>query len=200
MRKKKISVLIVFLIVISCIGVSYAVFTYYSSTNVGSLVASNVYMYTDSNTNARAIDMLPMDRATAIRRSNTRTSFLVNGRNDTDKTLTYTIDIVNRKVDGKENIPFRFVNIDIFDNNETYYVQDVSIADFKEGDLPTFTITPNTDYFKRFYVRFWVNKDIFLSDSDPRANFKLTESGSAALPLYRDAVVSFDVVVSGTLN
>lgn len=198
--KKKLKIIITALIVLACIGVSYAIFTYYESFNVGTLVASNIYMYVDDADDARGNNMYPMDRATAISRENNRTSFLVKGRNDTSKSLTFTIDVVNRKVAGKENIPFRFVNIDISDDNNIYYVQDMSVEDLKKGTLPTFTVTPNTDYSKRFYVRFWVNKKILLSDSDPRANFRLTESGSVTLPLYSDAVLALDVVVEGTLN
>lgn len=199
MKKRKLNVLIVFLIVISCIGVSYAIFTYNKSLDMGALVGSEIYFKITNNEDVTGSNCFPMDASRARNISDNTITFTIEGKNTTSSTLTYTIDIVNRKVNGKENIPFKFVNIDLVDSNNIFYANDVNLVDYK-SNLPSFTVSPNTDYQIGYVVRFWVNKDILISDSNVYANYKLTDNGPSYLTKFSDTVLAFDVIVTSNMS
>lgn len=195
--KKKIKVLLTFLIVISCVGISYAIFTYRKTINIGTLVTGDIYMRVDTPSVVTGNSMLPMDHTKAITLSNNIMNFTIYGRNNNSTALKYDFDIVNRKVVGKENILAKFVNVDIYDGDGTYYANDISLQEYKMGTKPIFTVTANTNYSKTFYVRFWVNKNLLISDTDIKADYRLTDNGSSYLTKFSDLVLAYDVIVNG---
>ena len=205
--KKRILFIIPLLIVL--IGVSYA---FYNYSRIGEdnneILSGQIYMrYNDTNT-LYLTNVFPetKEEALAEGRTDNEIRFTINGKNTNEtRSIYYEIDLnLGDEVSGKNRIRPEDVMIHLECDGEVL-VDAVSYSKWNEERLWAETIPANTltESSKSYVLKAWVSEDVFISDSNPNADYTAQDWNnsyiSLKLSVYGDFVeksVPFNYMVN----
>lgn len=220
-KKKIIRLSILIVSIISLLGITYAWFSYYSEGDNQMIVASDLYLNLDDETDTIDLNNFfpetkeearDTTRHQAGTVTNNTLTFSIVGKNDTDKRIFY--EIVLNHGDDKENLErfndedLEFDLIEVIDNQDVLLLDSVKFDEINNTRIWVDNVAGNTtsEITKTYKIRMWLSSTVLVSDSDPNrtyyatgehafknhyANYKVSINGDLAKKPYP---LSFDLI------
>ena len=205
--KKKIVTIIGLCLVIALIGISFAWFNYYQEGSNQKVIAGNLYLVLDNETDGFSLNNIyPSTIEEARARNDNILTFSVSGKNTlSSDNIHYEIMLKNG--DEKESPYVRFNPkdlvfdlIEVGDNNEeTYLLDAVSFPSIDGRRIWVDTVLHGTnEKVERTYkLRMWLSDKVIISDSDVNADYTAHTGTSTD---FKNHYASVKIAVNGDLE
>ena len=176
MKKIIIPILIVLIVLL---GVSFSWFNYYREGSNQKLIASNLYLHlNDESNNILLNNAYPLSPTEARELTDNVIEFSIDGVNTTNQDIYYEIKLLYGEDDADlirfrdQDLRFDLVEVDE-NNNETYLLDAVTYQSINNKRMWVETIEGNTSnkVSKNYKLRMWISDTVLISDTDPNATY-----------------------------
>ena len=167
MKKNIRLLIIIFLVIITLVGISYAWFNYYGEGKNSEFVAGNLYLRLDDGTKSISIpNALPESASHARNRDNNTLTFTIRGKNESQDDVIYSILLNNgNDIDGKNRFDasdIRFDLVEIDGNNRIMLLNAVSYTEFNQTPIWEEVVRKETDdvVTHTYELRMWIDENV----------------------------------------
>ena len=165
------------------LGGSYAFYTYQKYSGMQNLLNGEIYLNYLEDNEVHISGIFPETKEEALKRNDNTISFKVLSKNTSDKDIYYGITLnYGEEISNKIRIDAKYIMI-YLECDGKVLIDGIRYSDFNNRrvyvdkiDAKTYTETT-----KNYTLRFWVDEETTISDTDSNASYKATEWANSYL-------------------
>ena len=180
--KTRKNILIVFGLVL-LLGGSYAFYTYQKYSGMQNLLNGEIYLNYLEDNEVHISGIFPETKEEALKRDDNTISFKVLSKNTSDKDIYYGITLnYGEEVSNKIRIDAKYIMI-YLECDGKVLIDGIRYSDFNNRRIYVDKIDAKTytETTKNYTLRFWVDEETTISDTDNNASYKATEWANSYL-------------------
>ncbi len=165
------------------LGGSYAFYTYQKYSGMQNLLNGEIYLNYLEDNEVHISGIFPETKEEALKRDDNTISFKVLSKNTSDKDIYYGITLnYGEEISNKVRIDAKYIMI-YLECDGKVLIDGIRYSDFNNrriyvDKIDTKTYTETT---KNYTLRFWVDEETTISDTDINASYKATEWANSYL-------------------
>ena len=180
--KTRKSILIVLGLVL-LLGGSYAFYTYQKYSGMQNLLNGEIYLNYLEDNEVQISGIFPETKEEALKRDDNTISFKVLSKNTSDKDIYYGITLnYGEEISNKVRIDAKYIMI-YLECDGKVLIDGIRYSDFNNRRIYVDKINAKTytETTKNYTLRFWVDEETTISDTDNNASYKATEWANSYL-------------------
>ena len=180
--KTRKSILIVLGLVL-LLGGSYAFYTYQKYSGMQNLLNGEIYLNYLEDNEVHISGIFPETKEEALKRDDNTISFKVLSKNTSDKDIYYGITLnYGEEISNKIRIDAKYIMI-YLECDGKVLIDGIRYSDFNNRRIYVDKIDAKTytETTKNYILRFWVDEETSISDTDANASYKATEWANSYL-------------------
>ena len=187
MVKKKSQMFIIigiFTFILFLGGTTYAWFTYRRETSEQKLMAGTIYLHlNEGQEEIEMSNVFPETKEEARVRNDNYITFTIDGKNTSNKTIYYEIDLKHGTDKDSPKVRYRdqdlrfdLVELDSNDNEVRYLLSNVGYDSLVNKKIYVDTIEANTsvEVLRKYKLRMWLSDEVIISDTELNATYPAT--------------------------
>ena len=180
--KTRKSILIVLGLVL-LLGGSYAFYTYQKYSGMQNLLNGEIYLNYLEDNEVHISGIFPETKEEALKRDDNTINFKVLSKNTSDKDIYYGITLnYGEEISNKIRIDAKYIMI-YLECDGKVLIDGIRYSDFNNRRIYVDKIEAKTytETTKNYTLRFWVDEETTISDTDINASYKATEWANSYL-------------------
>ena len=165
------------------LGGSYAFYTYQKYSGMQNLLNGEIYLNYLEDNEVHISGIFPETKEEALKRNDNTISFKVLSKNTSDKDIYYGITLnYGEEISNKIRIDAKYIMI-YLECDGKVLIDGIRYSDFNNRRIYVDKIDAKTytETTKNYTLRFWVDEETTISDTDSNASYKATEWASSYL-------------------
>ena len=165
------------------LGGSYAFYTYQKYSGMQNLLNGEIYLNYLEDNEVHISGIFPETKEEALKRDDNTISFKVLSKNTSDKDIYYGITLnYGEEISNKIRIDAKYIMI-YLECNGKVLIDGIRYSDFNNRRIYVDKIDAKTyaETTKNYTLRFWVDEETTISDTDSNASYKSTEWANSYL-------------------
>ena len=165
------------------LGGSYAFYTYQKYSGMQNLLNGEIYLNYLEDNEVHISEIFPETKEEALKRDDNTISFKVLSKNTSDKDIYYGITLnYGEEISNKVRIDAKYIMI-YLECNGKVLIDGIRYSDFNNRRIYVDKIDAKTytETTKNYTLRFWVDEETTISDTDSNASYKATEWANSYL-------------------
>ena len=165
------------------LGGSYAFYTYQKYSGMQNLLNGEIYLNYLEDNEVHISGIFPETKEEALKRDDNTISFKVLSKNTSDKDIYYGITLnYGEEISNKVRIDAKYIMI-YLECDGKVLIDGIRYSDFNNRRIYVDKIDAKTytETTKNYILRFWVDEETTISDSDSNASYKATEWANSYL-------------------
>ena len=165
------------------LGGSYAFYTYQKYSGMQNLLNGEIYLNYLEDNEVHISGIFPETKEEALKRDDNTISFKVLSKNTSDKDIYYGITLnYGEEVSNKIRIDAKYIMI-YLECDGKVLIDGIRYSDFNNRRIYVDKIDAKTyaETTKNYTLRFWVDEETTISDTDTNASYKATEWANSYL-------------------
>ena len=165
------------------LGGSYAFYTYQKYSGMQNLLNGEIYLNYLENNEVHISGIFPETKEEALKRDDNTISFKVLSKNTSDKDIYYGITLnYGEEISNKIRIDAKYIMI-YLECDGKVLIDGIRYSDFNNRRIYVDKIDAKTytETTKNYILRFWVDEETTISDTDNNASYKATEWANSYL-------------------
>ena len=165
------------------LGVSYAFYTYQKYSGMQNLLNGEIYLNYLEDNEVHISGIFPETKEEALKRDDNTISFKVLSKNTSDKDIYYGITLnYGEEISNKIRIDAKYIMI-YLECDGKVLIDGIRYSDFNNRRIYVDKIDAKTytETTKNYILRFWVDEETSISDTDANASYKATEWANSYL-------------------
>ena len=165
------------------LGGSYAFYTYQKYSGMQNLLNGEIYLNYLEDNEVHISGIFPETKEEALKRDDNKISFKVLSKNTSDKDIYYGITLnYGEKISNKVRIDAKYIMI-YLECDGKVLIDGIRYSDFNNRRIYVDKINAKTytETTKNYTLRFWVDEETTISDTDSNASYKATEWANSYL-------------------
>ncbi len=165
------------------LGVSYAFYTYQKYSGMQNLLNGEIYLNYLEDNEVHISGIFPETKEEALKRNDNTISFKVLSKNTSDKDIYYGITLnYGEEISNKVRIDSKYIMI-YLECDGKVLIDGIRYSDFNNRRIYVDKIDAKTytETTKNYTLRFWVDEETTISDTDTNASYKATEWANSYL-------------------
>ena len=165
------------------LGGSYAFYTYQKYSEMQNLLNGEIYLNYLEDNEVHISGIFPETKEEALKRDDNTISFKVLSKNTSDKDIYYGITLnYGEEISNKIRIDAKYIMIYIECDGKVL-IDGIRYSDFNNRRIYVDKIEAKTyiETTKNYTLRFWVDEETTISDTDSNASYKATEWANSYL-------------------
>ena len=180
--KTRKNILIVFGLVL-LLGGSYAFYTYQKYGGMEDILNGEIYLNFLEDNEVHMSGIFPETKEEALTRDDNIINFKVLSKNTSDKDIYYGITLnYGEEISNKVRIDAKYIMI-YLECDDKVLIDGIRYSDFNNRRIYVDKIDAKTytETTKNYTLRFWVDEETTISDTDSNASYKATEWANSYL-------------------
>ncbi len=181
MKTRKSILMILGLVLL--LGGSYAFYTYQKYSDMQNLLNGEIYLNYLEDNEVHISGIFPETKEEALKRNDNTISFKVLSKNTSDKDIYYGITLnYGEEISNKIRIDAKYIMI-YLECDGKVLIDGIRYSDFNNRRIYVDKIDAKTytETTKNYTLRFWVDEETTISDTDSNASYKATEWANSYL-------------------
>ena len=165
------------------LGGSYAFYTYQKYSGMQNLLNGEIYLNYLEDNEVHISGIFPETKEEALKRDDNTISFKVLSKNTSDKDIYYGITLnYGEEISNKVRIDAKYIMI-YLECDGKVLIDGIRYSDFNNRRIYVDKIDAKTytETTKNYTLRFWVDEETTISDTDSNASYKATEWANSYL-------------------
>ena len=165
------------------LGGSYAFYTYQKYSGMQNLLNGEIYLNYLEDNEVHISGIFPETKEEALKRDDNTISFKVLSKNTSDKDIYYGITLnYGEEISNKIRIDAKYIMI-YLECDGKVLIDGIRYSDFNNRRIYVDKIDAKTytETTKNYTLRFWVDEETTISDTDSNASYKATEWANSYL-------------------
>ena len=165
------------------LGGSYAFYTYQKYSGMQNLLNGEIYLNYLEDNEVHISRIFPETKEEALKRDDNTISFKVLSKNTSDKDIYYGITLnYGEEISNKIRIDAKYIMI-YLECDGKVLIDGIRYSDFNNRRIYVDKIDAKTytETTKNYILRFWVDEETSISDTDANASYKATEWANSYL-------------------
>ena len=165
------------------LGGSYAFYTYQKYSGMQNLLNGEIYLNYLEDNEVHISGIFPETKEEALKRDDNTISFKVLSKNTSDKDIYYGITLnYGEEISNKIRIDAKYIMI-YLECDGKVLIDGIRYSDFNNRRIYVDKIDAKTytETTKNYTLRFWVDEETTISDTDNNASYKATEWANSYL-------------------
>ncbi len=165
------------------LGGSYAFYTYQKYSGMQNLLNGEIYLNYLEDNEVHISGIFPETKEEALKRNDNTISFKVLSKNTSDKDIYYGITLnYGEEISNKVRIDAKYIMI-YLECDGKVLIDGIRYSDFNNRRIYVDKIDAKTytETTKNYTLRFWVDEETTISDTDSNASYKATEWANSYL-------------------
>ena len=165
------------------LGGSYAFYTYQKYSGMQNILNGEIYLNYLEDNEVHISGIFPETKEEALKRDDNTISFKVLSKNTSDKDIYYGITLnYGEEISNKIRIDARYIMI-YLECDGKVLIDGIRYSDFNNRRIYVDKIDAKTytETTKNYTLRFWVDEETTISDTDTNASYKATEWANSYL-------------------
>ncbi len=165
------------------LGGSYAFYTYQKYSGMQNLLNGEIYLNYLEDNEVHISGIFPETKEEALKRNDNTISFKVLSKNTSDKDIYYGITLnYGEEISNKIRIDAKYIMI-YLECDGKVLIDGIRYSDFNNRRIYVDKIDAKTytETTKNYTLRFWVDEETTISDTDSNASYKATEWANSYL-------------------
>ena len=165
------------------LGGSYAFYTYQKYSGMQNLLNGEIYLNYLEDNEVHISGIFPETKEEALKRDDNTISFKVLSKNTSDKDIYYGITLnYGEEISNKIRIDAKYIMI-YLECDGKVLIDGIRYSDFNNRRIYVDKIDAKTytETTKNYNLRFWVDEETMISDTDNNASYKATEWANSYL-------------------
>ena len=165
------------------LGGSYAFYTYQKYSGMQNLLNGEIYLNYLEDNEVHISGIFPETKEEALKRDDNTISFKVLSKNTSDKDIYYGITLnYGEEISNKIRIDAKYIMI-YLECDGKVLIDGIRYSDFNNRRIYVDKIDAKTytETTKNYTLRFWVDEETTISDTDSNASYKTTEWANSYL-------------------
>ena len=165
------------------VGGSYAFYTYQKYSGMQNLLNGEIYLNYLEDNEVHISGIFPETKEEALKRNDNTISFKVLSKNTSDKDIYYGITLnYGEEISNKIRIDAKYIMI-YLECDGKVLIDGIRYSDFNNRRIYVDKIDAKTytETTKNYTLRFWVDEETTISDTDTNASYKATEWANSYL-------------------
>ena len=165
------------------LGGSYAFYTYQKYSGMQNLLNGEIYLNYLEDNEVHISGIFPETKEEALKRNDNTISFKVLSKNTSDKDIYYGITLnYGEEISNKIRIDAKYIMI-YLECDGKVLIDGIRYSDFNNRRIYVDKIDAKTytETTKNYTLRFWVDEETTISDTDKNASYKATEWANSYL-------------------
>ena len=165
------------------LGGSYAFYTYQKYSGMQNLLNGEIYLNYLEDNEVHISGIFPETKEEALKRDDNTISFKVLSKNTSDKDIYYGITLnYGEEISNKVRIDAKYIMI-YLECDGKVLIDGIRYSDFNNRRIYVDKIDAKTytETTKNYILRFWVDEETTISDTDTNASYKATEWANSHL-------------------
>ena len=165
------------------LGGSYAFYTYQKYSGMQNLLNGEIYLNYLEDNEVHISGIFPETKEEALKRNDNTVSFKVLSKNTSDKDIYYGITLnYGEEISNKIRINAKYVMI-YLECDGKVLIDGIRYSDFNNRRIYVDKIDAKTytETTKNYTLRFWIDEETTISDTDSNASYKATEWANSYL-------------------
>ena len=162
------------------LGVSYAFYTYQKYSGMQNLLNGEIYLNYLENNEVHVSGIFPETKEEALKRDDNTISFKVLSKNTSDKDIYYGITLnYGEEISNKIRIDAKYIMI-YLECDGKVLIDGIRYSDFNNRRIYVDKIDAKTytETTKNYTLRFWVDEETTISDTESNASYKDSEGNT----------------------
>ena len=163
------------------LGGSYAFYTYQKYSGMQNLLNGEIYLNYLEDNEVHISGIFPETKEEALKRDDNTISFKVLSKNTSDKDIYYGITLnYGEEISNKVRIDAKYIMI-YLECDGKVLIDGIRYSDFNNRRIYVDKIDAKTytETTKNYILRFWVDEETTISDTDTNASYKDSEGNTA---------------------
>ena len=181
MKTRKYILIVLGLVLL--LGGSYAFYTYQKYSGMQNLLNGEIYLNYLEDNEVHISGIFPETKKEALTRDDNTISFKVLSKNTSDKDIYYGITLnYGEEISNKVRIDAKYIMI-YLECDGKVLIDGIRYSDFNNRRIYVDKIDAKTytETTKNYILRFWVDEETTISDTDTNASYKATEWANSYL-------------------
>ena len=181
MKTRKYILMILGLVLL--LGGSYAFYTYQKYSGMQNLLNGEIYLNYLEDNEVHISGIFPETKEEALKRDDNTISFKVLSKNTSDKDIYYGITLnYGEEISNKVRIDAKYIMI-YLECDGKILIDGIRYSDFNNRRIYVDKIEAKTyiETTKNYTLRFWIDEETTISDTDSNASYKATEWANSYL-------------------
>ncbi len=165
------------------LGGSYAFYTYQKYSGMQNLLNGEIYLNYLEDNEVHISGIFPETKEEALKRDDNTISFKVLSKNTSDKDIYYGITLnYGEEISNKIRIDAKYIMI-YLECDGKVLIDGIRYSDFNNRRIYVDKIDAKTytETTKNYTLRFWVDEETTISDTDSNSSYKATEWANSYL-------------------
>ena len=165
------------------LGGSYAFYTYQKYSGMQNLLNGEIYLNYLEDNEVHISGIFPETKEEALKRNDNTISFKVLSKNTSDKDIYYGITLnYGEEISNKVRIDAKYIMM-YLECDGKVLIDGIRYSDFNNRRIYVDKIDAKTytETTKNYTLRFWVDEETTISDTDTNASYKATEWANSYL-------------------
>ncbi len=165
------------------LGGSYAFYTYQKYSGMQNLLNGEIYLNYLEDNEVHISGIFPETKEEALKRDDNTINFKVLSKNTSDKDIYYGITLnYGEEISNKIRIDSKYIMI-YLECDGKVLIDGIRYSDFNNRRIYVDKIDAKTytETTKNYTLRFWVDEETSISDTDANASYKATEWANSYL-------------------
>ena len=181
MKTRKYILMVLGLVLL--LGGSYAFYTYQKYSGMQNLLNGEIYLNYLEDNEVHISGIFPETKEEALKREDNTINFKVLSKNTSDKDIYYGITLnYGEEISNKVRIDAKYIMI-YLECDGKVLIDGIRYSDFNNRRIYVDKIDAKTytETTKNYTLRFWVDEETTISDTDTNASYKATEWANSYL-------------------